>query len=281
MHANTGTARIDAEAMNDMIDSISGLSYDLASIAEEERERLLQELLAENHKQRAFLERLIETVSVAIAVLHGPDHRYVLSNPEYDRLARTKAALLGRTVAEIWPELAAQVVPLLDHVYQTGERYQAINIPLMIERNGIANEEIFTFSYERLHDHHGMPEGILVIAYETTEHVRLQRQAETAAIERHRLEEGKLLLHTIVTAQEEERRRIARNLHDQFGQQLSALRLGLAALADTAEATHSETITRLQQIAAQLDQDLDRLALELRPAALDDLGLRVALQQHV
>ncbi|MBK9714036.1 MAG: PAS domain-containing protein [Kouleothrix sp.] len=86
------------------------------------------------------------------------------------------------------------------------------------------------------------------------------------------------LLRQLVTAQEEERHRIARELHDQLGQQISALRLDLARLN---ESPTQKTIERLQRLAAQLDDDVDRLAIELRPSTLDDLGLHIALQQHV
>ncbi|MFL5800924.1 MAG: PAS domain-containing protein, partial [Roseiflexaceae bacterium] len=116
----------------------------------------------------------------------------------------------------------------------------------------------------------------------TQELTEANRRSRVEIMEYERVEVARgELLRRLVTAQEEERRRIARELHDQFGQQLSALRLGLAALADPAQSDRPDAVPRLQQIAAQLDQDVDRLALELRPTTLDDLGLRVALQQHV
>ncbi|MBC8078692.1 MAG: PAS domain S-box protein, partial [Chloroflexales bacterium] len=89
------------------------------------------------------------------------------------------------------------------------------------------------------------------------------------------------LLHRLVGAQEEERRRVARELHDQMGQSLSALRVGMASLVGAAPPPLVETIARLQALAAQIDGEVDRLALELRPSILDDLGLVAALQQHV
>lgn len=92
-------------------------------------------------------------------------------------------------------------------------------------------------------------------------------------------EERKEFVRQLVTAQEDERHRIARELHDQMGQSLSALRLGLAILATSA--TPNDAIVRLQQIVAQIDEDVHRLVLELRPSALDELGLLTAVQQHV
>jgi len=85
------------------------------------------------------------------------------------------------------------------------------------------------------------------------------------------------------TAQEDERRRIARELHDQMGQHLTALGLGLKMVKDETPAP-SPARARLQALLALTDQigrEVHDLALELRPTALDDLGLRVAVANYV
>jgi PAS domain S-box-containing protein len=87
------------------------------------------------------------------------------------------------------------------------------------------------------------------------------------------------LLRQIVRAQEDERRRIAREIHDQVGQQMTALRLNLAAL-DQVYSGDGELRAKLEHtksIAERLDADVDFLAWELRPAALDDIGLAEAI----
>jgi signal transduction histidine kinase len=91
------------------------------------------------------------------------------------------------------------------------------------------------------------------------------------------------LLNQLVTAQEGERRRLARDLHDQLGQQLTALRLKLASLkgqSPKGEKLHAQ-VDELLAITGQLDTDVDFLAWELRPVALDDLGLAAALSNYV
>jgi signal transduction histidine kinase len=83
------------------------------------------------------------------------------------------------------------------------------------------------------------------------------------------------LLGRLVTGQEVERRRIARDLHDQLGQRLTALRLKIASLKEIS-AGHEEIalrVGRLQEIGERLDAEVSFLAWELRPTALDDLGL--------
>jgi PAS domain S-box-containing protein len=102
--------------------------------------------------------------------------------------------------------------------------------------------------------------------------------------ERKREEEERgQLLARLVTAQEEEQRRLSRELHDQMGQSLAALTLGLKSLVDSGQ-FHLSAQDRLQQaqeVANQLAQQVHTLASDLRPAALDDLGLQAALSNFV
>ena len=103
-------------------------------------------------------------------------------------------------------------------------------------------------------------------------------------IERERAERARTeLLSRLVFAQEDERQRIAREMHDQFGEQLTALGLGIRALKDSCgtDARLAPQVAALENVAQQLDQDVDHLVWELRPTALDDLGLRAALANYV
>ena len=102
--------------------------------------------------------------------------------------------------------------------------------------------------------------------------------------ERQRAERARAeLLGRLVFAQEDERRRIAREMHDQFGQQLTALSLRIGALKDVCHGNPALTaqVEALEGVAQQLDRDVDYLVWELRPTALDDLGLRAALTNYV
>jgi len=106
-------------------------------------------------------------------------------------------------------------------------------------------------------------------------------QVEVA--ERKRAEEARQQLRRrLVTAQEEEGRRIAHELHDQMGQYLTALMLGLQSLKEPHEGPTlaQGRVGRLQELTDQLMQEVHRLARKLRPAALDDLGLPTALQRY-
>jgi signal transduction histidine kinase len=118
----------------------------------------------------------------------------------------------------------------------------------------------------------------------TTELARANDSLRAEMGERERAERARTdLLGRLVFAQEDERRRIAREMHDQFGEQLTALGHRIASLKDAAagQADLREPIAALEQVAQQLDRDVDHLVWELRPTALDDLGLQAALTNYV
>lgn len=96
-------------------------------------------------------------------------------------------------------------------------------------------------------------------------------------------EERRDLQRRLTTAQEDERHRIARELHDQLGQHLTALGLGLKVVKD-ATPNPSPAWTRLHELQAlteRIGREVHQLALELRPTALDDFGLESALANYI
>ena len=119
---------------------------------------------------------------------------------------------------------------------------------------------------------------LLLIAVVVREHRRLTRaQAALAA------SYGQLrgLAGRLVTAQEEERRRIARDVHDDIGQRVASLSIGLSAAKRKVpenEGPLAEELSALQQQARKVASDLRRLTHELHPAALEQLGLLEALR---
>ncbi len=88
-----------------------------------------------------------------------------------------------------------------------------------------------------------------------------------------------LLRHTVI-AQEDERARIARELHDETSQFLTALSLNMAALRGSMPTGKraGEILDRMQELTRRMSQGIYRMVHDLRPAQLDDLGLIAALQ---
>ena len=87
-------------------------------------------------------------------------------------------------------------------------------------------------------------------------------------------------LQRVVTAQELERRRLARELHDETGQALTSILLGLRAIDDTAEAPAAkQAVEDVRELVRSTLQDVRQLAVDLRPKALDDFGLVAAVER--
>jgi two-component system, NarL family, sensor histidine kinase DevS len=87
-------------------------------------------------------------------------------------------------------------------------------------------------------------------------------------------------LERVLSAQEDERRRLARELHDETGQALTSILLGLRGLeeAKDPEALHA-AVAEVRDLVRSTLQDVRRLAVELRPKALDDFGLVPAVER--
>jgi PAS domain S-box-containing protein len=103
------------------------------------------------------------------------------------------------------------------------------------------------------------------------------------ASERRQLAEARdALMRQLVAAQEAERQRIARELHDQMGQHIVALSLGIAHLSRMVHEVEGAKpiLDQLERAADHLGRDVHTLALELRPSALDHLGLSFALTSY-
>ena len=87
-------------------------------------------------------------------------------------------------------------------------------------------------------------------------------------------------LRRVVAAQELERRRLARELHDETGQALTSILLGLKPLEDALEKPENRSsAAELRKLVVATLQDVRRLAVELRPKVLDDFGLVAALER--
>jgi signal transduction histidine kinase len=90
------------------------------------------------------------------------------------------------------------------------------------------------------------------------------------------------LLKRLLSAEDQERRRIARELHDETGQSLTTLLVGLRSIADITVLAKARTVAkRLREVAAHTVDDVGRLARGLHPAVLDDKGLVAAIRRHV
>jgi PAS domain S-box-containing protein len=118
--------------------------------------------------------------------------------------------------------------------------------------------------------------GVIIGASKIARDITESKRAELAVRERE-------MMGRLVDAQEAERHRIARDLHDHMGQQLTALRLKLASLRSKfgSDPELANEIALTQEYASRIDMDINYLAWELRPTELDQLGLTDALRSFV
>jgi signal transduction histidine kinase len=105
----------------------------------------------------------------------------------------------------------------------------------------------------------------------------LRRETERRALLEAELS---MVLRRTVADQEAERLRIARELHDTLGQSLTLLQLGLEGLgrAGDGDPDLQQRLKALKNLAAEFGRDINRLAWEIRPTALDDLPIQTAIK---
>ena len=103
---------------------------------------------------------------------------------------------------------------------------------------------------------------------------------DVTVLKQNKLERDELR-RRLMHAQEDERNRLARELHDETGQVLVAAMLDLKRLEPAAGAQGAELLRRLRSQLDQIDISLHRVARELRPASIDDLGVAKALAEHI
>lgn len=119
--------------------------------------------------------------------------------------------------------------------------------------------------------------GRLSVAFNTMTGALAQAAEERAARDELRAQ----FVSRVIAAQEEERRRIARELHDSTSQSLTSLLVGLRALDQSGDDALRQHTEDLRQIVSNVLEEVHGLAWQLRPSVLDDMGLAAALKRAV
>ena len=181
-------------------------------------------------------------------------------------------------------ELAAEAagsVTLLERPVHTTTLIRSLEVALNSRRR---QYQVRDFLEEQRRNEHELRQAHEQLAdrakqLETLVESRTAKLAKSNERLRREMAEREALRRKLLHAQEEERRRIARELHDQMGQNLTALNVGLKSLLDRQSRSGLDSrVQGLQELATQTARDLNRVAVELRPAALDDLGLVKAIR---
>ncbi len=149
-------------------------------------------------------------------------------------------------------------------------------------------QRIFDFPVQMFRAMTAVAAAVFVIRFLRAFQVETERKI--AELQAARLEESQQretmraeLFRRVVAAQEAERQRIARDLHDETGQSLTAIGMGLRGLSGKLGPRNKDamvTLHKLETLTADSLKELQRLMTDLRPSHLDDLGLSAALRWY-
>jgi PAS domain S-box-containing protein len=201
------------------------------------------------------------------------DGRYLYSNSAMEKFIGVPAhELRGRRIGEtlsarVYPAVPNDLLSLrgaIDKVFASGSAIETeIQLPLP------AGERNFNVRLIPERDETGQVSSVLHIGRDITEHKRAEEMLQTFP-------------RRLIEVQEAERRRVARELHDEIGQALTAIKLNLQAVEQSADT--SPLAPQLNESVGLVDRALQQvrdLSFDLRPSLLDDLGLIAALRWYV
>jgi signal transduction histidine kinase len=265
----------------------------LARRAVEEANRRERQERAAAEFERNQLRELFKQGPAGVAFLSGPEHRWSFANATYANiLGRPVEAILHRPIRETLPELVGQgFFELLDQVYATGVPFVGRGMKCILNRGADHQPEdaYFDFIYQPARTVTGEIEGVIVLAVDITETMQAKTQLEARVQERtlelQRAHESlRLLSGCLMQAQDDERRRVARELHDSTGQFLAAIQMNLATLASDSGLLSEKLRARLTDTIDLVDRctaEVRTLSYLLHPPLLDDVGLVSAISWYV
>jgi PAS domain S-box-containing protein len=191
----------------------------------------------------------------------------------------TAAEAIGRPISILLPVGAEDEVPAIMERIRRGEKVEHYETRRRRKDGTIIDVSV---TVSPIKTGRGEIIGASAVGRDITE----RKEADAARVQIARLEQSqaahRLLLERVFETQEQERRRIARELHDEAGQLMASLLIGLRTLDDAGTVDEAKVLAQqLRGIAAQAIDEVGRLARGLHSSVLDDHGLGVALRRYV
>ncbi|KAF0250418.1 MAG: putative hybrid sensor histidine kinase [bacterium] len=181
----------------------------------------------------------------------------------------------------------------INRALKTGKRIEHTTASILITKDG--QERIVSESALPIFDTDSNLIGVVLVFRDITEKRKIEEKLmheqaarAVAKLVELELEKSNLQLQAlsayVLKAQEEERIRLARELHDELGQALTSIRLGLELATASLPETHTNKTNKiLNDLCAYVEttaKDVQRVARDLRPSVLDDFGLAAALEAY-
>jgi PAS domain S-box-containing protein len=219
-----------------------------------------------DHTYRVFVERMNE----GAAVLSG-DHTVLHCNGRFARfLGEGLQSVIGSSMLDlVWPDDHPKLVALLRRAAQRNCRGEI----RLQSRKGAPLSVHLSLNPLRLDS----TRAVCLIASDLSEIKRAEQELRASS------EQLRNLAAHLLSVREEERARISREVHDELGQSLTAVKMDLAWLAGRLPQRNGPILKRIRatrQLADSIIQSIRRISTELRPAVLD-LGLAAAVEWQV
>lgn len=245
--------------------------------------------LEHSSESSALGEEIIRSAKDAVIAVDERQN-IVLFNPAAELIFRcTAGEVLGKPLERFIPRRAR--VAHRQHLAGYGERHDAVRVmgsDRVITGLRADGEEFPVDATISQIDLHGVRRNVVVLR-DVTERVRMQRELRLSLVSQKRVEaqlrESRDSLRELSAAlqsiREEEKTRIARELHDELGQMLTALKMEAAAIASDLSPQQTDLMKRAQGMKQMIDQtvaSVRRISADMRPMMLDNLGLAPTLE---